>query len=120
MTMIVPGPSKEETSYIYVMVRKDICIEQQLVQVAHAAVEAGASFSASNETSNLVLLEADSREDLEKASFKLREAGIAHRLFFEPDNGLGHCAFATQPLRETKDRRLFKRYRLYRQDAPGR
>jgi len=45
------------TPYTYVIVRKDITPEQQLVQACHAALEAGFRFPKPDQTSFLIALE---------------------------------------------------------------
>lgn len=50
--------------YTYILIRKDISAEQQIVQAAHAALEAGFRFSQPSEVSNLIVLEVANQEEL--------------------------------------------------------
>lgn len=54
--------------YTYVLIRKDISPEQQLVQAAHAALEAGFSFERPDRTSFLIMLQVQNQEELNQAS----------------------------------------------------
>ena len=54
--------------YTYILVRKDISPEQQIVQAAHAALEAGFRFKQPETTSYLIVLEVANEKELEDAS----------------------------------------------------
>ncbi len=110
---------EEGPFYVYVIVRKDLTAEQQAVQVAHAALEAGFHSSKPQEPPNLVLLEVENEESLLRAACKLERAQVKHHVFFEPDNEVGHSALAAGPLRGKVNRAHFKAYRLYRAADTG-
>jgi hypothetical protein len=110
-----PAPSK---NYVYVLVRSDISLEQQLVQASHAALEVGFRFPAPGQTSHLVALSVRGEKELLDAAQRLSEYGIEHHVFFEPDNCMGHSALASQPIFCNALRRRFKRYPLLRMGAP--
>lgn len=108
------------TPYVYVMVRKDLTLEQQMVQLGHAALEAGYAFDGPrNQTAHLVLLEVPDQPALQAAASRLERHGIEHALFYEPDFGMGHSALATRPVTERHERQLFRKYPLYRQTPGG-
>ena len=107
---------KADKPYVYVLIRKDIPFAQQLVQVGHAAWEAGLSFDAPAEVASLIVLEVADRSALEEASERLDRYGIGHKMFFEPDFDMGHSAITTRPVHAKKERHLFRKYPLY---APG-
>lgn len=50
--------------YTYVIIRKDISPEQQIVQACHAALEAGFRFKKPDETSFLIVLEVPDQKAL--------------------------------------------------------
>lgn len=52
------------TPYTYILVRKDISPEQQIVQAGHAALEAGFRFQKPDETSFLVVLQVPDQKAL--------------------------------------------------------
>ena len=56
------------TPYTYVLIRKDISPEQQIVQAGHAALEAGFRFQKPEQTSFLIVLEVSDEEKLRNAS----------------------------------------------------
>lgn len=92
---------------IYVLVRTDIALPQQLVQAAHAAAEAGrAYYRAEHGIASAVLLAVPDRESLLLASARLAARDVAHQVFFEPDNGMGESALATGPLQGAARRAL--------------
>lgn len=99
--------------YVYVLVREDISLEQQLVQAAHAALEAGFRFQRPAQTASLIVLSVPDREALGAAAARLARHGIAHHLFFEPDFGMGHSALATRPVFLPKERHLMRMYPLF-------
>jgi hypothetical protein len=102
--------------YIYVLIRKDISLEQQLVQVGHAAREAALAFPAAHDepTASVIVCEVPDREALLAASTRINDYGIEHSVFFEPDFGMGESALATRSVMLKKERYLFKKYPLYR------
>lgn len=108
-------------TYCYAFIRSDLPLEQQIVQAAHATLEAGLKAGQSGnipkETSSLILLSIPSEEKLLTAHEKISQAGIDCALFFEPDDDLGYkpgyTAFATQPI-TSEHRHLFKRYKLFK------
>lgn len=100
--------------YVYVLVREDISLEQQMVQASHAALEAGFRFQQpAGDTSSLILLSIPNRESLENAARELQLVGIDHHMFFEPDFDMGHSALATRPLYGAERKRM-RKYPLYR------
>lgn len=99
---------------MYIFVRRDISLEQQLVQASHAALEAGFSFQKPQNTAFLVLFSVETQEKLLKIADNLEKSGVKSVLFFEPDDNMGYSALATEPISEEK-RRIFRRFRLWKQ-----
>jgi hypothetical protein len=97
--------------YIYVLVRKDISVEQQLVQVGHAAREAALAFPAQPDEpiASVIVCEVPDRQALLDASERLSDYGIEHSTF-----GMGESALATRSVFLKKERYLFQKYPLYR------
>ena len=52
------------TPYTYVIIRKDLSPEQQIVQACHASLEAGFRFPLPEETSYLIVLEVPNEKAL--------------------------------------------------------
>lgn len=104
-----------EKNYTYTFIRNDLPIEQQIVQAAHSAYEAGRDHNISTIPSHLVLLEAKSETALEKIANKLTEAGIKFSMFYEPDYNRGYTSITTEPLLHNDARRkLFSKFSLYK------
>ena len=101
------------TPYVYVLVRKDLSLAQQIVQAGHACLEAGFAFPRPARPTHLVVLEVADREALDAAARRLSLAGIDYQLFFEPDDALGHTALATRPLGRPAERHRLRRYPLW-------
>jgi hypothetical protein len=99
--------------YVYVLIRTDIPLAQQLVQSNHAALQAGFDFKKPEAISRLIVLSVPSKTALLAAATQLEMCGIGHHLFFEPDFEIGYSALATQPLYHRKDRDCLKKYPLY-------
>jgi len=102
--------------YVYALIRRDIPFAQQLVQVGHAALEAGREHYRSDETASFIVLEVPDRAALEAAAQRLSSLGIDHHLFFEPDFDMGYSALATRPV-SGKERQIFRRWPLWRESA---
>lgn len=99
--------------YVYVFVRKDIHPVQQLVQVGHACLEAGFSFTNPQTPSSLVLISVKNERELLQVRWKLEDHGIKSHVFFEPDNSMGFSALCTRPV-FGEEREIFKEYQLYK------
>jgi 2-keto-3-deoxy-L-rhamnonate aldolase RhmA len=99
--------------YVYVVVRRDIPLEDQAVQACHAALEAGYAFAAPANTASLVLLSVEDEHALNDLAKVLAVKEVAHTLFFEPDNDMGHSALATRPV-TGETRGLFRELPLWR------
>jgi hypothetical protein len=100
----------------YVLVRTDLPIAAQMVQVAHACVTAGHRFVLP-EYHHLVLLAVRDESDLRQAAEMLEvEAGIRHALFHEPDGDMGFTSLCTEPV-SGRPRRFFRRFALWQPPA---
>ena len=100
--------------YTYVFVRKDIPVEQQIVQTAHAALEAGLVFpNPSDEPNSLIVIGVSNQEQLLKAIEYTQKQDIKLVTFFEPDWDYGLTAFASQPI-PVSNRKIFKKFQLWR------
>lgn len=105
---------------LYVFVRTDISLEQQMVQAAHAAAEAGRAFyEAEHGIASLIVLAVPSQEALYKVQAHLATLDIAHQMFFEPDFNIGDSAIGTRPLLDA-ERPLLRRYPLWKAAAARR
>jgi hypothetical protein len=102
-----------EAPYTYVIVRKDIAPVHRMVQVGHAALEAGFRFKQPEVISYLVLLEVKNELELKAAALYLELRDIDFYMFFEPDNDMGYSAICTKPLFERRDKNIFKKWELY-------
>lgn len=101
-----------EKKYVYVVVRTDLSLPQQLVQAAHAAHEAGLLAEPSAEPSSLIALQVPNKSSLEKALSKLNEH-VRCVPFYEPDNNEGLTAFASEPI-PPEQRKIFSKYQLWK------
>ena len=88
--------------YVYVVVRKDMSPEMQMVQSCHATLEVGFKSESYKVVTNLVLFEIDNEKDLIDCSVKLQLEELDYEMFFEPDNQLGYTALATLPTYERR------------------
>jgi hypothetical protein len=101
----------DNISRFYVLVRTDIPIQQQVIQVGHACITAGSRFGCPD-CHHLVLYGLPSRTELLNAAEALGGVGIRHASFYDPDDGLGWTALCTEPLRGVH-RQIFRRYPLW-------
>ncbi len=99
---------------IYVFVRTDISVEQQMVQAAHAAAEAARLYyQPDHGIASLIILAVPNRQALYRAATQVEALGIAYELFFEPDWDMGHSALGTRPLLDT-ERPLLRGWPLWK------
>jgi hypothetical protein len=99
-----------------VLVRADIPLADQIVQVGHACLEAGRRFAQPAEPCHLVLLSVQSKRQLHDAVARAELAGIRCVVFSEPDDELGDTAACTEPVLAS-GRRVFRRFALWRSPA---
>lgn len=98
--------------YTYCFIRKDLPIEQQIIQTAHATQEITKKTPHPVNTCHLILLEASNKIHLQNIRMKLAEREIEHEMFYEPDNDMGYTAIATEPIYGS-ERNFFKKFRMY-------
>ena len=104
---------------IYVLVRTDISLAQQIVQAAHATAEAARSlYRSEHGIASLVLLAVLDKASLHQAQLQLQHKGIACELFHEPDFGMGDSALATQPVPDAM-RKHFRSWPLWTAPQPA-
>lgn len=99
--------------YCYTFIRKDLPINHQIVQACHSALEAGSEFKEPGNIPHLILLELKDQEHLIKTQEMLKNFGIRHHMFFEPDNDIGNSSITTEPLSNEK-RKLLSNFKLWR------
>lgn len=98
------------------MVRKDIPLEDQMVQVGHACFESGREYGVKN--TFLVLLQVRNEMELSEWSDILNKKNIQHHLFFECDpicsygQSMGNTALCTEPIHGPL-RDIFKNCKKY-------
>ena len=100
---------------MYTFTRTDLPIEQQIVQSAHSALEAGRELGKPKSPSHLILIGIKSQDALLKIADDLKQLGIKFHLFYEPDYNRGYTSLTTEPL-ETRHPYFFK-HSLYRYKA---
>ena len=100
---------KSSIPYVYLFVRDDLSIPQQIVQTAHA-VDCMRSDTTSDDVNHMVLIGARGQDELIAIARYLSDCDIKHEMFFEPDIS-AYTAIATQPLRGHM-RSALKRYKL--------
>lgn len=105
--------SKKETSYVYVITRKDLPYPHNAVQACHAAIEAAAQFynPSQDEHPHLVLCEVQDENRLHKAALDLQAKGVQVLTWKEPDRNHELTAIATEPLKGSK-RLAVKRFQV--------
>jgi len=107
----------EHKPYVYVLVRTDLSLKQQVVQSNHASLHAGYAFNAPDEIPSIVVCAVPDRAALEEAATRLSRYGIDHELFSEPDWYMGNSALATRPVHMKKERYVFSKYPLWGTDV---
>lgn len=95
--------------YVYVIVRKDLSLPQQVVQACHATLESVRLKPPKPPQvhPNIIVCGAKDEQKLLKYAAKIERAGIQFALFQEPDRDNEYTALATEPVRG-EDRRPFR------------
>jgi hypothetical protein len=101
------------TKYVYVLVRTDISLTDQIVQVGHACLEAGFKFQKPSEIVNLVVVGIESEIHLLATLERMSLRGIQFVLFHEPDDQMGFTAACTKPL-TVAYRREFRKFPVWK------
>ena len=101
-------------STVYVLVRSDISLAQQVVQASHAAAEMGRRFYRPHHgIASLIVLTVPDKAALMAARRHLSLKAIAVELFFEPDFDIGESAMASEPVSDIQ-RRYFSSWPLWK------
>lgn len=109
--------------YVYVLVRADLPLRQQMVQAIHAALEAGYEFRhcrIEGDEHWLCVCTVPNEAALKAAHAHITDHGIHAYMFFEPDEWdrgdkmvpMGMTAIATEPI-EKSARKPLKRFPLW-------
>lgn len=106
--------NESENNYVYTFIRTDLSFEQQIVQAAHSALEAGRDLGKPDSESNLILLGVKNQESLLQIAERLKYHEIKYSLFYEPHNNRGYTSLTTEPLMEMEKRRVLSKYSLYK------
>jgi len=101
--------------YVYWFIRKDLPVVHQIIQMGHAAFDAGADSQAFGfikedleyASPNACLFEVQSESELANISKQLHKLGIWHRIFNEPDHQRGFTSIATRPIKSDDPLRQF-------------
>ena len=101
-------------SAIYVFVRTDIPVVNQLIQVGHACWGAGRSSDSDHPSPHLVLLAVESETHLALAAGRAEQLGVKTHLFYEPDPPCAGYTAACTDLVDGEGRGWFQEYRLWR------
>lgn len=100
--------------YVYIFVRNDIPYADIIVQASHACLEMGLGLPNPNKpkaTASIVLLKARDEEHLLEIKQYIEMHEINSTIFFEPDEGMGYTAIATEPIYDRRG--IFKKFRLW-------
>lgn len=100
---------------IYVFVRQDLPLSQQLVQSNHAMFMMASTLPPSEGIPSVLLIGMPDQKALDRVVTKLTARNILHVKYVEPDfeNALGFTAISTVPLDHTQKQELCN-YRLWK------
>lgn len=110
--MMPEPPDMQPGGHVYMFVRRDLPLADQMVQVAHVSLEAGQRFCVPCHCP-LVLLEVADEPELQRALRHCRRHDIPTHTFTEPDateefphKSMGLTAACTPPLNPAQRKRL--------------
>ena len=95
--------------YMYVFVRRDLSLPQQIVQASHASAKIGEDY---HSDTNIVLFDSTNELSLKETADYLKHNEIKFNMFYEPDVD-EFTSIATEPLLGDK-RKLLNKFRLYK------
>jgi hypothetical protein len=98
--------------YIYLFIREDLSIPQQIIQTAHAVDELNKNITPNEEIDNMVLFAVKGERSLENISKQLVKENISYSMFYEPDIDQ-YTSIATEPI-YGEQREFFKQFKLKR------
>ena len=101
---------------MYLVTRKDLTQEQQVIQLMHAAVEHAYNNRLANEHPSFVVLSVKDKTELQQLQDKIKAAGITTTEFQEPYNDWGLTAVSCTVTQE--QRFLFKHLQLWSLKKP--
>jgi hypothetical protein len=96
----------------YIIVRTDFSVEQQLVQAAHAAYEAGSKFGQPNLNGSMVMCAVPDEDALVKAGIHLLNHYIPHVVWSDTLHEGRVTSIGTAPLLP-EQRQVMKRYKCW-------
>lgn len=113
-----------DTPYVYVFVRRDIPLVQQIVQSSHACHHAGQDLGAPSGC-HLVLFQVADQHSLISIGEHFVNKGVPFHAFYEPDPiwgqdetvPMGYSALCTKPL-VGEERRIMEAYDLWYEEVP--
>ena len=93
--------------YTYIVVRKDMPVNVQMVQAAHVACTAGETFK--NSDSNFVLVGVENNNILIELAEELFFNHVKYVMFNEPDNNIGYSSLATDAYTDKNTRKTISK-----------
>lgn len=97
--------------YVFVFIRQDIPVSQQIVQSNHATLSLASLYPIQG-TPNIVVIGVPNEAALRRAEKKLEEFRIPYFAWIEPDFDLGFTAITTLPL-DRSEKAVLANYRVY-------
>lgn len=104
---------EDDFVYVYVFVRRDIPVADQVCQAIHAGIEAGANFCNLGAKPHLCFLMVNDIAELVKVEAICQKRDVPYVIVDEPDDNLGLTAIATAPIGK-KQGRCFMQYSLWK------
>lgn len=104
---------RDTKSYVYILVREDLTIAQQGVQVAHAGMLAISKHGGLKEDTRLVVLKVKNQQQLLDYFDMSKDNGLKAEKFFEPDYDIFWSAMSTAPI-SREEGKIFKKLPLWR------
>lgn len=110
------GENSASPLHSYLLIRKDMPLEAQMAQCAHAAQEAAFLMGgAPQEAIHIVILECPDERELLLAADRLERKGLEPSLFYEPHWPKGHSSLYLRPQRRNaRLKKTMATYKLWR------
>jgi len=105
-----------DVKFIYCFIRKDLSEAQRIIQLAHAAFEAGKCYGGEELPPSICLFEVSDEKELLNAAKFIKKHKIRYQMFFEPDNRGHFTAIVSEPISDLGQRALFSDFCMFRSE----
>lgn len=102
--------------FIYCFIRKDLSEAQRIIQLAHAAFEAGKCYGGEESPPSICLFEVSNEKELLLAAKYIKQHKIRFEMFYETDDRGHFTSIVSEPISDLEQRALFSDFTMFRSE----